>query len=74
MSRPKRKVLKRFGRITQSHTAEALGGWRDVHFLNSLTGKPLGSLETATLPSGQANSLETGFSYDRNGNVTHDGL
>ena len=54
-----------FGRMTQSHTAEALGGWRDVHLLNSLTGKPLGSLETATLPSGQANSLETGFSYDQ---------
>ena len=52
------------GRMTQSHTAEVLGGWRDVHLLNSFTGKTLKSLKTVTLPSGSSNWLETVYSYD----------
>jgi len=61
-----------FGRMAQSHTAEALGGWMDVHVLSSFTGKPLETLETATLPSGQSNSIATSFSYDSQDRLVHE--
>ncbi|MCQ2118745.1 MAG: DUF6443 domain-containing protein, partial [Bacteroidales bacterium] len=54
------------GRAVQTRRAEAEGGWRTTHLLNSFTGKPLKELETVTLSlsGGTPDTFETVRTYD----------
>ena len=48
----------------RNHPPGQIARLKDVHLLNSFTGKTLKSLKTVTLPSGSLNWLETVYSYD----------